>query len=459
MLSIPQSADHADLREGVRAVCNQFDNAYWQRIDEARGYPDAFVRALTEAGWLSALIPEEYGGAGLPLLDACLILQEINQNGASAVHCHAQMYTMASIMRHGSEAQKRRTLPRIADGSLRLQAFGVTEPDAGTDTSRISTRADKGANGDYVVNGHKIWTTKALESEVVLLLARTDPRPEARFRGLSLFLADLDRDHCTIRPIPKMGRNAVASCEVFYDSMPVEAWRLVGQEGEGFSQLLHGLNPERILLAAEAIGIGEVALRRAVNYAKAREVFGRPIGANQGVQFPIARAYVNVEAASLMRYRACALFDAGQPCGAQANMAKLLAADASWEAANVCLQTHGGYGFAADYDIERKFRETRLYQVAPVSTNLVFAYLAEHVLGLPRSGTTKLQRFLSADPNLQATPAWAMWNPNHDKTTFSPIYAEGRPLGLYRQIEERERVNETSAGLTEFRDAVRAGLL
>jgi len=387
MLSIPDQNSHSDLREGVRAVCNAFDNAYWQQIDEARGYPEAFVNALTEAGWLSALIPEEYGGSGLTLTEASVIMEEINRSGGNSGACHGQMYNMGTVLRHGSDAQKKKYLPKIATGELRLQSMGVTEPTAGTDTTKIKTVAVK--KGDrYVVNGQKVWISRIQHSELMILLARTTPLAEVKKKseGMSIFIVDLRealKKGMSVKPIRNMVNHETN--ELFFDNLEIPAENLIGEEGRGFKYILDGLNAERILIAAECIGDGYWFVDRATKYAKDRVVFDRPIGQNQGVQFPIARSYVNVEAANLMRYKAAALFDASQPCGAEANMAKLLAADASWEAANACLQTHGGFGFAAEYDIERKFRETRLYQVAPISTNLILSYVGEHILGMPRS--------------------------------------------------------------------------
>ena len=382
----PQAQITAVLRDAVRALCRDFPDAYWRDLDAVRGYPTEFVAALTAAGYLAALIPEAYGGAGLTLGDACVVLEEINRSGGNAAACHAQMYVMGTLLRHGSEAQKRRWLPPIARGELRLQAFGVTEPGAGTDTTRIRTTARR--DGDvYVVDGQKVWISRAEHSDLLLLLARTSPYDAARrAEGLSVLLVDLREaagNGLTIRPIATMMNHATT--EIFFDQLRVPAENLIGEEGKGFRYILDGMNAERILIAAECVGDGRWFVARGSAYAQEREVFGRPIGANQGVAFPLARAHVAVEAADLMRCRASGLFDAAEPCGAEANMAKLLAADASWEAANACLQTFGGYGFAAEYDVERKFRETRLYQVAPVSTNLILAYLAEHVLGLPRS--------------------------------------------------------------------------
>jgi len=378
---------HTDLREGVRAVCNEFDNAYWQQVDEARGYPEAFVKALTDAGWLSALIPEEYGGSGLTLTEASIIMEEINRSGGNSGACHGQMYNMGTVLRHGSDAQKKKYLPKIATGELRLQSMGVTEPTAGTDTTKIKTVAVK--KGDrYVVNGQKVWISRVQHSELMILLARTTPLADVKKKseGMSIFIVDLReavKKGMTVKPIRNMVNHETN--ELFFDNLEIPVENLIGEEGRGFKYILDGLNAERILIAAECIGDGYWFVDRATQYAKDRVVFDRPIGQNQGVQFPIARSYVNVEAANLMRFKAAALFDAKQPCGAEANMAKLLAADASWEAANACLQTHGGFGFAAEYDIERKFRETRLYQVAPISTNLILSYVGEHVLGMPRS--------------------------------------------------------------------------
>jgi acyl-CoA dehydrogenase len=387
MQGISDNTTHAELREGVRALCNEFDSAYWQKIDEARGYPEAFVEALTKAGWLSALIPEEFGGSGLTLTEASVIMEEINRSGGNSGACHGQMYNMGTLLRHGSDAQKKQYLPKIASGELRLQSMGVTEPTAGTDTTKIKTVAVK--KGDcYVVNGQKVWTSRVQHSELMILLARTTPLAEVKKKseGMSIFIVDLraaEKRGMTVKPIRNMVNHETN--ELFFDNLEIPAENLIGEEGKGFRYILDGLNAERILIAAECIGDGYWFIDRSKKYASDRVVFDRPIGKNQGVQFPIARAYVNVEAANLMRYKAAALFDAHKPCGAEANMAKLLAADASWEAANVCLQTHGGFGFAAEYDIERKFRETRLYQVAPISTNLILSYVGEHVLGMPRS--------------------------------------------------------------------------
>ena len=378
---------HQDLRAAVGDVCRRFPDAYWRELDAARAYPDEFVRTLTDAGYLAALIPEEYGGSGLGLCEASIILEEINRAGGNAAACHAQMYIMGTLLRHGSAEQKQEYLPRIAVGELRLQAFAVTEPTTGTDTTQLKTIAVR--HGDrYVVNGQKVWISRAEHSDLMLLVARTTPLEEVTKKtdGLSVFLVDLRTavgNGLTIRPLRTMMNHATT--EVFFDDLDVPLENRVGEEGQGFRYLLDGLNAERVLIAAECVGDGRWFVERSCAYAKDRVVFKRPIGQNQGVQFPIARAHVNVEAADLMRVRAAELFDAGNPCGAEANMAKLLAADASWEAANVTVQTFGGFGFAEDYDIERKFRETRLYQVAPVSTNLILSYIGEHVLGLPRS--------------------------------------------------------------------------
>ncbi len=378
---------HQDLRDAVRDLCAQFPAEYFRRIDEARGYPVEFVDALTKAGWLAALIPQEYGGSGLGLTEASVIMEEINRCGGNSGACHGQMYNMGTLLRHGSDAQKRHYLPKIASGELRLQSMAVTEPTTGTDTTKIRTTAVK--KGDrYVVNGQKVWISRVQHSDLMILLARTTPVDQSakKSEGMSIFLVDIRdavRQGMAVKPIANMVNHETN--ELFFDNLEIPAENLIGQEGKGFKYILDGLNAERTLIAAECIGDGYWFIDKVVAYTKERVVFGRPIGQNQGVQFPIARAHVNVEAASLMRYRACALFDAHQPCGAEANMAKLLAADASWEAANACLQFHGGFGFAVEYDVERKFRETRLYQVAPISTNLILSYVAEHVLGLPRS--------------------------------------------------------------------------
>ncbi len=387
MKGISDQDSHAELREGIRALCNQFDSAYWQKVDEERGYPEAFVDALTKAGWLSALIPEEYGGSGLTLTAASVIMEEINRSGGNSGACHGQMYNMGTLLRHGSSAQKEKYLPKIASGELRLQSMGVTEPTAGTDTSRIKTTAVR-KEDRYVINGQKVWTSRVQHSELMILLARTTPLAEVKKKseGMSIFMVDLReaiKKGITVKPIRNMVNHETN--ELFFDNLEIPAENLIGEEGKGFKYILDGLNAERILIAAECVGDGYWFIDRATHYAKERVVFDRPIGKNQGIQFPIARAYVSVEAANLMRFKAAGLFDEKQQCGAEANMAKLLGADASWEAANVCLQTHGGFGFAAEYDVERKFRETRLYQVAPISTNLILAYIGEHVLGMPRS--------------------------------------------------------------------------
>ncbi len=375
------------LRDGVRELCQQFPDEYHRKIDEQRSYPEAFVAALTQAGWLAALIPEEYGGSGLGLAEASVVMEEINRSGGNSGACHGQMYNMNTLLRHGSEEQKRFYLPRIATGEWRLQSMGVTEPTAGTDTTRIKTTAVK--RGDrYVVNGQKVWISRVQHSDWMILLARTTPLSEVKKKseGMSIFMVDLreaEKSGMTVRPIANMVNHETN--ELFFENLEIPAENLIGQEGQGFRYLLDGLNAERTLIAAECIGDGYWFIDRVTRYTKERVVFGRPIGQNQGVQFPIAEAYIEVEAANLMRFEACRLFDAHQPCGAQANMAKYLAAKASWEAANACIQSHGGFGFAHEYDVERKFRETRLYQVAPISTNLILSYVAEHVLGLPRS--------------------------------------------------------------------------
>ncbi|HET9014565.1 MAG TPA: acyl-CoA dehydrogenase family protein [Thermomicrobiaceae bacterium] len=382
-----ESELHRDLRRAVRELCARFPDAYWRKLDEERAYPEEFVRAMTAASFLSALIPEEYGGLGFGVTEASIILEEVNHSGGNAGACHAQMYTMGTLLRHGSEAQKRAYLPRIASGELRLQAFGVTEPDAGTDTTKIKTTAVR--HGDrYVVNGQKVFISRVPHSDLMILLARTTPRDQVQRKseGLSVFLVDL-RDAVghglEVRPIHAMMNHDTNA--LFFDNLEVPAENLIGEEGRGFRYILDGMNAERILIAAECIGDGYWFVDRSTGYAKERVIFDRPIGQNQGVQFPIAQSYIHLRSADLMRFEAARLFDDGQPCGAEANMAKLLAADASWEAANVAVQTHGGYGFASEYDVERKFRETRLYQVAPISTNLILSYVGEHVLGLPRS--------------------------------------------------------------------------
>jgi acyl-CoA dehydrogenase len=378
---------HAAIREEVAKLCARFPGEYWRKLDHERAYPSEFVAALTEAGYLSVLIPEEYGGAGLGLSAAAAILETIHQAGGNGAACHAQLYTMGTILRHGSEAQKQRYLPAIAAGELRLQAFGVTEPTSGTDTASLRTVARR-AGDSFIVNGQKIWTSRAEHSDLMLLLARTTPRDQVAKKtdGLSVFIVDMRRavgNGLTIRPIRTMMNHA--ACELFFDNVTISVDDLIGDEGKGFRYILSGMNAERILIAAECIGDAKWFTKTAVEYARERNVFDRPIGQNQGVQFPIAKAYADMRAAELMVREAAALYEAGADCGAEANMAKMLAADASWDAANACLQTHGGFGFAEEYDVERKFRETRLYQVAPISTNLILAYLAEHVLGLPRS--------------------------------------------------------------------------
>jgi acyl-CoA dehydrogenase len=383
----PRAAEFGEYRSGVRQLCAKFGSDYWQGVDERAGYPEEFVRALTDAGWLAALIPQEYGGGGMGVTEASVILEEINRSGANSGACHAQMYIMGTLLRHGSAEQKRHYLPRIASGALRLQSFAVTEPTTGTDTTKLTTFAERRGDG-YVVNGQKVWISRVQHSDLMLLLARTTPLAEVpkKSDGLSVFLVELDgaeKRGMRVRPIRNMVNHETN--EVFFDNFAIPAGSLIGEEGKGFRYILDGMNAERILIAAECIGDGYWFVEKARRYASERVVFDRPIGQNQGIQFPIARAYANVRAADLMRYEAARLFDEGKPCGAEANMAKLLAADASWEAANVCLQTAGGFGFASEYDIERKFRETRLYQVAPVSTNLILSYIGEHVLGMPRT--------------------------------------------------------------------------
>ncbi|MDI3339489.1 MAG: acyl-CoA dehydrogenase family protein [Sphaerobacter sp.] len=382
-----ESELHRELRRAVRELCQRFPDEYWRRLDAESAYPEEFVRAMTEASFLAALIPEEYGGLGFGVTEASIILEEVNRSGGNAGACHAQMYTMGTLLRHGSEEQKQRYLPKIASGELRLQAFGVTEPDAGTDTTRIKTTAVR--KGDYyVITGQKVFTSRVQHSDLMILLARTTPLDQVtkRSEGLSVFLVDLREAigrGIEVQPIQTMMNHETNA--VFFDRLEVPAENLIGEEGKGFRYILDGMNAERILIAAECIGDGYWFIDRSTAYAKQRVVFDRPIGQNQGVQFPIAQAYIHVRAADLMRFDAAAKFDRGEPCGAEANMAKLLAADASWEAANVAIQTHGGYGFAREYDIERKFRETRLYQVAPISTNLILSYIGQHVLGMPRS--------------------------------------------------------------------------
>ena len=378
---------YQDIRDAVRALCAEFPDEYHRKIDEARGYPVAFVDALTKAGWLAAMIPQEYGGSGLGLTEASVVMEEINRSGGNSGACHGQMYNMGTLLRHGSEAQKELYLPKIATGEWRLQSMGVTEPSTGTDTTKIKTTAVK-KDGRYVINGQKVWISRVQHSDWMILLARTTPLAEVKKKteGMSIFMVDLrqaEQSGMTVRPIANMVNHETN--ELFFENLEIPEENLIGEEGKGFKYILDGLNAERTLIAAECIGDGYWFLDRVTKYVSERVVFGRPIGQNQGVQFPIAEAFIEVEAANLMRYKACALFDAGQPCGAEANMAKYLAAKASWEAANACIQFHGGFGFANEYDVERKFRETRLYQVAPISTNLILSYVAEHLLGLPRS--------------------------------------------------------------------------
>ncbi|WP_151449257.1 acyl-CoA dehydrogenase family protein [Lacisediminimonas profundi] len=379
--------NYQDIRDGVRSLCEQFPQEYFRKTDEQRAYPAEFVEALTKAGWMAALIPQEYGGSGLSLTEATVIMEEINRAGGNSGACHGQMYNMGTLLRHGSEAQKNYYLPKIATGELRLQSMGVTEPTTGTDTTKIKTTAVK--KGDkYVINGQKVWISRIQHSDLMILLARTTPLAEVKKKseGMSIFLIDLKQaigNGLTVKPIMNMVNHETN--ELFFEDLEIPADSLIGEEGQGFKYILTGLNAERILIAAECIGDGYWFIDKVSQYSKDRVVFGRPIGQNQGVQFPIAKAYVNIRAADLMRYEAARLYDAHQPCGAEANMSKMLAADASWEAANVCLQFHGGFGFANEYDVERKFRETRLYQVAPISTNLILAHVGEHVLGLPRS--------------------------------------------------------------------------
>ncbi len=386
MLNKPDDP-YQDIRDAVRDLCKRFPDEYFRKIDQERGYPEEFVDALTKAGWLAAMIPEEYGGSGLGLSEACVIMEDINRSGGNSGACHGQMYNMGTLLRHGSEEQKRLYLPKIASGELRLQSMGVTEPTAGTDTTSIRTTAVR--KGDcYVVNGQKVWISRVQHSDLMILLARTTPLPEVKKKsdGMSIFLVDIRQalgNGLTLRPIPNMVNHETN--ELFLDNLEIPAENLIGEEGRGFRYILDGLNAERTLIAAECIGDGRWFIDRAVKYTGERVVFGRPIAQNQGVQFPLAEAHIEIEAADLMRIEAARLFDAGKPCGAQANMAKYLAAKASWEAGNACLQFHGGFGFASEYDVERKFRETRLYQVAPISTNLILAYVAEHILGLPRS--------------------------------------------------------------------------
>ena len=379
--------EYHDIRDGVRAVCSEFGNDYFRKVDEARAYPEAFVDALTKAGWMAALIPEEYGGSGLGLAEASVIMEEINRTGGNSGACHGQMYNMGTLLRNGSDEQKEKYLPKIARGELRMQSMGVTEPTTGTDTTKLKTAAVK--KGDrYVVNGQKVWISRVQHSDLMILLARTTPLSEVKRKseGMSVFIVDLHEavgNGLTVNPILNMVNHETN--ELFFDNLEIPEENLIGEEGKGFKYILDGLNAERTLIAAECIGDAYWFIEKASTYANDRIVFDRPIGKNQGVQFPLAEAYIETEAANLMRWKACELYDAHKPCGSEANMAKYLAAKASWEAANTCLQTHGGFGFACEYDVERKFRETRLYQVAPISTNLILSYIAEHVLGLPRS--------------------------------------------------------------------------
>lgn len=383
----PALQKYDDIRDGVRGLCESFDAAYWRGVDERKAFPEEFVNAMTEAGWLAAMIPEEYGGSGLGLAEASVIMEEVNRNGGNSGTVHGQMYNMFTLLRNGSEEQKQAYLPKIAAGELRLQSMGVTEPTTGTDTTKIKTTAVR--HGDkYVVNGQKVWISRVQHSDLMILLARTTPLEDVRRKseGMSIFIVDLHHaigNGLTVQPIANMVNHETN--ELFFDNLEIPSENLIGEEGMGFRYILDGLNAERTLIAAECIGDGRWFIDKARQYASDREVFGRPIGQNQGVQFPIAKAHINVEAADLMRWRACEEYDSGRPAGASANMAKYLAAEASWEAANVCMQTHGGFGFANEYDVERKFRETRLYQVAPISTNMIFSYVAEHLLGLPRS--------------------------------------------------------------------------
>jgi acyl-CoA dehydrogenase len=384
---IPKEDQFQDMREALRDLCNRYDSAYWQKLDHERSYPEAFVTAMTEAGWLAALIPEEYGGSGLGLAEASVIMEEINFSGGNSGSCHGQMYNMGTLLRHGSDVQKKMYLPKIATGELRLQSMAVTEPTTGTDTTKLKTTAvKKGAK--YIINGQKVWISRIQHSDLMILLARTTPLGEVKRKseGMSIFIVNLKDaigKGMEVRPIANMVNHETN--EVFFDNLEIPVENLIGEEGQGFKYILDGLNAERVLIAAECIGDAYWFIDRARRYANDRVVFDRPIGKNQGIQFPIADSYIETEAANLMRFKACELFDNHQPCGPEANMSKYLAAKASWEAANVCLQTHGGFGFANEYDVERKFRETRLYQVAPISTNLIYSYIAEHVLGLPRS--------------------------------------------------------------------------
>jgi len=384
---VPAPDRYQEMREALRDLCSRYDSAYWQKIDHERGYPEAFVKAMTDAGWLAALIPEEYGGSGLGLAEASVIMEEINLAGGNAGSCHGQMYNMGTLLRHGSDQQKQLYLPKIASGEWRLQSMAVTEPTTGTDTTKLKTTATK--KGDrYIINGQKVWISRIQHSDLMILLARTTPLSDVKKKseGMSIFIVNLHEaigKGMEVRPIANMVNHETN--EVFFDQLEIPAENLIGVEGQGFKYILDGLNAERTLIAAECIGDAYWFIERARRYASERVVFDRPIGMNQGIQFPIADSYIETEAANLMRFKACELFDRHEPCGAESNMAKYLAAKASWEAANVCLQTHGGFGFACEYDVERKFRETRLYQVAPISTNLIYSYVAEHLLGLPRS--------------------------------------------------------------------------
>lgn len=387
MIEKTLSNNYPEIRDAIRDLCKQFPDEYFRKVDEARAYPETFVNALTEAGWLAALIPQEYGGSGLGLTEASVIMEEINRCGGNSGACHGQMYNMGTLLRHGSKAQKDKYLPKIASGEWRLQSMGVTEPTTGTDTTKIKTSAVK--KGDrYVINGQKVWISRIQHSDFMILLARTTPLDQVtkKSEGMSIFMVDLreaEQNGMTVRPIPNMVNHETN--ELFFENLEIPAENLIGEEGKGFKYILDGLNAERTLIAAECIGDGYWFMDRVTKYVKDRQVFGRPIGQNQGVQFPIAETFIELEAANLMRWKACELFDKHEQMGAQANMAKYLAAKASWEAANACLQFHGGFGFACEYDVERKFRETRLYQVAPISTNLIYSYVAEHILGLPRS--------------------------------------------------------------------------
>lgn len=383
-----QPADHQDIRDAVAKLCSQYPGEYWRKLDRQRAYPSEFVKALTESGFLSILIPEQYGGSGLGITAAAAVMEQIHQSGCNGAACHAQMYTMGTLLRHGSEAQKSRYLPKIASGELRLQAFGVTEPSSGTNTLGLRTAAVKQGNSGYRVNGQKVWTSRAEYSDLLLLLARTTPKDQVKKRteGLSVFLVDMREakgNGLEIRPIRTMINHATT--EIFFDNLTIPADSLIGEEGKGFRYILDGMNAERILIAAECIGDARWFIKKATDYANERRVFDRPIGQNQGIQFPIAESYADTEAAALMMQKAASKFEAGEPCGAEANMAKYLASEASWKAADMCMQTHGGFAFAEEYDVERKFRETRLYRIAPISNNFVLSFIAEHVLGLPRS--------------------------------------------------------------------------